>query len=152
MILPHRIAAGAIVIRDDRILLVRYLSQDGSSYLVAPGGAVEQAEGLQDAAIRETLEETGVTGAARKVLCIEELLCNQFKLCKVWILCEVVSGEVKPTEGAKREGIVEAKWYGRQELENETVFPQIIKDYSWPSLRANDWEAKCLGLRHASFD
>lgn len=110
-----------------------------------------QDESVPDAAIRETLEETGLRVAARKVLCIEDLLCNRFKMCKVWFLGEVVTGELKRTEGAMREGIIEARWYGKQELEGETVFPPIIKECAWSSFASDNWDVKCLGLRRADF-
>ena len=59
MSLPHRIAAGAVVIHQQRVLLVRYAPSSGGTYLVAPGGGVQDAEPLAQAAVRETLEETG---------------------------------------------------------------------------------------------
>ena len=65
---PHRIAAGGIVIRDDTILLVRYGTGPGS-YLVGPGGAVEETENIEQAVVRETMEETGITVRAAEGCC-----------------------------------------------------------------------------------
>jgi ADP-ribose pyrophosphatase YjhB (NUDIX family) len=48
----HRICAGAIVIQEDQILLVRYNNTDGKSYLVGPGGAVLSNEGIYQAVVR----------------------------------------------------------------------------------------------------
>jgi 8-oxo-dGTP diphosphatase len=148
--LPHRIAAGAIVIHEGKVLLVRYLTTTGSSYLAAPGGRLEQNEAVSDAAVRETLEETGLRVAARKVLCIEDLLCHHYKMCKVWILCELIGGELKKTEEARIEGIVEAGWYAKDALKDETVFPSIITKWGWSAFAASDWQVICLGLRPAS--
>lgn len=55
MSLPHRIAAGAIVLKEEAIVLVRYRNEDGTSYLVAPGGAAQERESVADAAVREVL-------------------------------------------------------------------------------------------------
>jgi len=149
--LPHRIAAGAIVIHEGKVLLVRYPTATGSSFLAAPGGGVEQTESVSDAAVRETLEETGLRVAARKVLCIEDLLCHHYKMCKVWMLCELIGGELKETEEARIEGIVAARWYAKDALKDETVFPSIIAACDWSAFAANDWQVICLGLRRASF-
>ena len=120
---PHRIAAGAIVIRDDRILLVRYRDATGGTYLVAPGGGVLDDESVAEAAVRETLEETGVRVAPGHVLLIEDLLTPTFKMCKVWLGGTVVTGNVRPTQGARLEGIAESRWFSRAELDRETVLP-----------------------------
>ena len=149
--LPHRIAAGAIVIQHGKILLVRYPESNGRSFLVAPGGAAEQNESVTDTAVRETLEETGLIVAAQKVLCIEDLLCDRFRMCKIWMLCGVIGGQLKKTQGARQEGIVEAKWYGRRELQHETVFPSIITECAWSSFASDNWVVRCLGLRRAIF-
>jgi 8-oxo-dGTP pyrophosphatase MutT (NUDIX family) len=46
----HRIAAGAVVVHQDRILLVRYREASGSTFLVAPGGGA-----LAEESVAETL-------------------------------------------------------------------------------------------------
>lgn len=92
---PHRIAAGGIIIRDGAILLVRYRDSDESTYLVGPGGGLEEAENAIEAIIRETMEETAVTVRPSKVIAIEDLRCSRFKMCKIWMLCEATSGHLQ---------------------------------------------------------
>jgi hypothetical protein len=112
MSLPHRIAAGAIVVRDDRILLVRHSDPAGGTFLVAPGGGVLEDESVADAAVRETFEETGVRVVPGPVLLIEDVLATRFKMCKVWLGCDILAGEVSATEGARREGILGPGGFG----------------------------------------
>jgi 8-oxo-dGTP diphosphatase len=150
MPLPHRIAAGAIVFKEDTLLLVRYAHPAGGSYLVAPGGAVHQAEPLADAAVRETLEETGLTVAARHPLAVEDLLFSRYRMCKMWFYCEVVAGDLHETAGAKQEGITQAAWFARDALRHETVYPPILLQYDWQALASSDWAAKWLALRRAN--
>ncbi len=47
-------------------------------------------------------------------------------MCKTWMLCECVSGDVVPTDGARAEGITEAGWFKKGQLENEVVYPPPI--------------------------
>ena len=147
----HRIAAGGIVLKDDAILLVRYSRTDGSSYLVGPGGALESHENAVEAVIRETMEETGITVRPHRVLWIEDLQCSRFKMCKTWILCDVVSGVVLPTDGARAEGITETGWFKRSQLANEIVFPPPVMQHDWSEFGSGRWEARCLPCRVASF-
>jgi 8-oxo-dGTP diphosphatase len=149
--LLHRIAAGAIVVRDDRILLVRYRDPDRGTYLVAPGGGVLEHESVADAAVRETFEETGVRVASGPVLLIEDILATHFKMCKVWIGCDVVGGDVSATEGAQREGILEARWFRRAELDSETVHPWIVTERAWSSFRVAQYATEISPTRHARF-
>jgi len=51
----------AVVIKDNKVLLVRHTYGGGAGMLIIPGGYVEYGETPQDALIREYLEETGVT-------------------------------------------------------------------------------------------
>jgi 8-oxo-dGTP diphosphatase len=148
---PHRIAAGAIVVRDDRVLLVRYRDPGGGTYLVAPGGGVLGHESVADAAVRETLEETGVRVVPGPVLLIEDILATRFKMCKVWLACDVVTGDVSATEGARLEEIVEARWFRRAELDSETVYPWIVTERAWSSFRAAPYPTEISPPRHARF-
>ncbi len=151
MSLPHRIAAGAIVVRDDRMLLVRYGDPEGGTYLVAPGGGVLERESVADAAVRETLEETGLRVVPGPVLLIEDILATHFKMCKVWIGCDAVEGDVSATDGAREEGILEARWFRRPELESETVYPWIVTGRAWASFRARDYATEISPPRLARF-
>jgi len=147
MSLPHRIAAGGITFREGAVLLVRYKDPTGGSYLVAPGGASLETEGVCETVVREALEETGVTVSPVKPLCIEDLIGYEFKMCKIWLLCEYASGEVTRTEDARIEGIVEAGWFRREQLRGETVFPRLVVEHDWHSFAHDDWRVQCLPIR-----
>jgi 8-oxo-dGTP diphosphatase len=148
---PHRIAAGGIVLKEDAILLVRYGTAGGGSYLVGPGGALDSGENAVQAIIREAMEETGVLVRPHRVLWIEDLQCSRFKMCKIWMLCDIVSGSVMPTDGARAEGITKAGWFKKGQLEDEVVYPPPIMQHDWDEFRSDNWEAQCLPSRVANF-
>ena len=148
---PHRIAAGAIVVRGNRILLVRYRDSGGGTYLAAPGGGVREHESVADAAVRETFEETGLRVEPRRVLLIEDILTARFKMCKVWLACRVVGGDLRATENARFEGIIEARWFHRPELDSERVYPGIVITRTWQSFRDPRHATEVTPLRRANF-
>jgi len=147
----HRIAAGAIIIRDDQILLVRYTDSNGGTYLVAPGGALETNENAFDAAVRETLEETRVTAVPQKVLLVEDLLCKHFKMCKIWLLCNAVGGTARQTDEGRAEGIIEVGWFDREHLRDEVVYPHPILLHEWQEFMSDDWQVQCMPSQVADF-
>ena len=55
-----QVAVGAIVVRDEELLMVRRANDPGAGLWSVPGGRVEKGEYLTDALKREVLEETGV--------------------------------------------------------------------------------------------
>jgi len=146
----HRIAAGGLVIKDGKILLVRYRGGEGT-YLVAPGGAIEDGESLSSAAEREVEEETGVKCDARAAVMIENIRATRYQMVKVWYLCQYIGGAASHTAGAEEEGIVEVGWYTDDELLNETVFPEVIRAVGVASL--NNLRTGILdpGVRYARF-
>ena len=60
------VAVGAIVFRENRVLLVKRAQPPSQNLWAIPGGKVEIGETLQEAAEREILEETGITIQARE--------------------------------------------------------------------------------------
>ena len=148
---PHRIAAGGLVFRDEAVLLVRYRNGSGGTYLVGPGGALEDDENVVQAIVRETFEETSVTVQTKRVAAIEDLMCPRFKMIKVWMICHVVAGEVRRTKGAEAEGIIQVGWFTRAQLAGEVVFPSPLRQYDWRTLCGETWQVLCLPCRNADF-
>ncbi len=56
-----KIAAGILIVRGDRVLLVKRAIEPGFGRWTFPGGHVDRGETLEEAALRETLEECGAT-------------------------------------------------------------------------------------------
>ena len=52
--------ASAITVHEGRVLLVRRRVKEGSLSWQFPGGEIEEGEAANDAAVRETREETGL--------------------------------------------------------------------------------------------
>jgi 8-oxo-dGTP pyrophosphatase MutT (NUDIX family) len=147
----HRISAGAIIIRGNRILLVRYDNSDGTSYLVGPGGAALPNEGTYQAVVREVLEETGLEISPQRVLFVEDLLSRRYRIIKIWFLCSLVGGQLSKTQGAVDEGITDVAWYRKDQLLNEVVYPPELLSYDWRGFSQNNWESKYLELRETDF-
>jgi 8-oxo-dGTP diphosphatase len=60
---PHQpiVAAGVVIIKDGRIVLIQRDKEPSLGLWTFPGGAVELGEGVRDAARREAREETGLS-------------------------------------------------------------------------------------------
>jgi len=151
MVVQQRISAGAIIIRKEEILLVRYKNNDGDSYLVGPGGGALNDEGINQTVIREVREETGLEVSPQKILFVEDLIWRQYRIMKTWFLCDLVGGKLDRTQGAVEVGIGEAIWYCKEQLRNETVYPFILMIYDWDTFFKNNWETKYLGFATAKF-
>ena len=54
------VAVGAVIVQDERLLLIQRTNDPGAGRWAVPGGHVEPGETLADAARREVLEETGL--------------------------------------------------------------------------------------------
>ncbi|HEY8095004.1 MAG TPA: NUDIX domain-containing protein [Methylobacter sp.] len=85
-------AACTLIRRENQILAVA--RKDGSGQFSMPGGHIEQGESFRAAAMRETLEETGVI--PRRIFPIFFAECGTF-LCATYGM--EVSGEPSSPEG-----------------------------------------------------
>lgn len=70
--MKHRIAAGALVEHEGRILLVRHRKEGAYDFWVAPGGGAEGTEDLRDTVRREVKEECGLEVEPGAVAYFEE--------------------------------------------------------------------------------
>lgn len=103
-----RVAVGALVLREGRLLVVERGKAPAEGVWALPGGSVELGESLAEAAEREVLEETGVVvKAGRVVHAFDAVVRNddgrvRFHYVIVDLECEYVSGEAVAGGDARR--------------------------------------------------
>lgn len=145
--MKHRIAAGALVTKDDKILLVNHKKEGAYDFWVAPGGGVIGSETLEEAVIREAKEETGLSVAVDKLLYIEEFWQPEQREVKFWYMCSYRGGDLDVTaEEAIREHIVDAKFMSRDELQGVIVFPEVVRTRFWDDIFSDCFSPVYLGL------
>lgn len=148
----HRISCGALVLRDNQILLVHHRQPGLHDFWVAPGGGVEGNEELARAAERETLEESGIHVVATRLAYIDEGWSASQRILKFWFLADYVSGEVDVTGNpADGESIVEARWFALDALPEGHVFPEPLRGRFARDLAAGFPGAVKLPLRELLF-
>ncbi|MGA5035124.1 NUDIX hydrolase [Streptomyces cellulosae] len=60
--------SAAIIVSEGKVLMVRRRVSEGELMWQFPAGQIEDGEAVEDAAVRETVEETGLVVAATKLL------------------------------------------------------------------------------------
>ena len=103
--------AAAVIVHDGKLLLVRRRIAEGTLSWQLPAGAVEPAESSEQAAVRETREETGLIVTATTVL--GERVHPATGRAMVYVACTLVSGEALVGDP---EELAEAKWAVPAEL------------------------------------
>lgn len=132
----YRISAGALVLRQDRLLLLRHYVPGRYDFWAPPGGGVEEQETLETAAEREAFEETGLKIVARRLAYIDELFSPGDRRVKFWFLADPVGGEIDlDANPAPGESIVAAHWWERgTPLPGPMVFPAPLQTSFWDDL------------------
>jgi ADP-ribose pyrophosphatase len=111
------VAVGAIVFRDNRVLLVRRGKAPARNLWAIPGGSVEIGETLQQAAEREIREETGLIVRARDPVFTFDVIERdpdggvRFHYVVVDLLADYVDGTPRPAGDA-----IDARWVSAGEL------------------------------------
>ncbi|MGW7001373.1 NUDIX hydrolase [Streptomyces sp. NPDC054933] len=103
--------AAAVVVLDGRVLLVRRAVAEGDLSWQFPAGKFEPGESAERAAVREALEETGLTVEALRVL--GERVHPDTGRRIAYVACRVVSGTARP---ASLREVAEVAWADRVRL------------------------------------
>jgi 8-oxo-dGTP diphosphatase len=123
-----RVAVGAVVFKDDKVLLIRRAKPPAKGLWAIPGGSVELGETLQQAAERETLEETNLTIQATKPVFTFEVIEKddnnrvRFHYVIIDLVADYISGIPLPGDDAD-----EVRWVSSRELKSLDVNPRTLK-------------------------
>jgi 8-oxo-dGTP diphosphatase len=111
------IGVGTIIIKDERVLLVKRAHPPIQGQWSIPGGALEVGELVREAAVREACEETGLIVEPLELLGVfDRVLRNaeqrvQYHYVLIDFLCKPVGGELSASSDA-----TEVRWFAREEL------------------------------------
>ena len=124
-----RIDVVYVMLRDDsgeKLLMVKNYGDNGSYYTL-PGGAVEAGETLQEAAIREAKEETGLDVSVGGLFSVSEEFFDERGHHAVFFIFEgqVLGGEITI---AFPEEIEEVKWMPIQEAVQYLYIPEKAEE------------------------
>ncbi|MGF9758590.1 NUDIX hydrolase [Microvirga sp. 0TCS3.31] len=112
----------AVVIHEDRTLLVRRANPPDAGLWGFPGGKIEFGETVRAAAIRELLEETGVHAEAHDIVTTLDILVPDSSgatyqhYILIAVRCRWISGE--PIAG---DDALEAGWFSVADLEPDRL-------------------------------
>lgn len=112
------VGVGAVIIQDDRVVVVKRASEPLKGRWSIPGGMLELGEKLREATAREALEETGLIVEAGDVLDVFDAIyvdptgLTQYHYVLIDFLCRPVGGELRAGSD-----VSEARWVAESELE-----------------------------------
>ena len=115
------VAIGAVVIHDNKVLLVKRANPPSQGLWTIPGGKIKLGETLQQAAEREIKEESGISVRAGDPVHVFEVIEKQqdryqFHYVIIDLLCRYISGEVTPRDDA-----LDVAWFEKADLDNDTI-------------------------------
>ncbi len=118
------IGVGAVVIEEDRVLLVRRGQEPLQGHWSLPGGALELGERLQEGVAREVQEETGLHVEPLEVIEVFDHIAREedsprvrFHYVLIDYLCRPAGGELCCASDA-----TEVHWATRSELREGSEF------------------------------
>jgi 8-oxo-dGTP diphosphatase len=103
--------SAAIIVNEGRVLMVRRRVSEGELMWQFPAGAIEAGEAAEAAAVRETVEETGLVVAATKLL--GERVHPKTGRLMSYTACEVLHGEAHVADDEELDAIA---WVAHKEI------------------------------------
>ena len=128
------VVAGCVIIRDNKILMVKEAQKKCYGQWNFPAGHVDEGELITDAAVREAYEETGCKVKLTGVLPISTIvLKNGETAIRVTFIADIIEENIK----FDTDEILEVKWRDIEEVKNMEeeelrgydAIIQMIKDY-----------------------
>ncbi|NTT87193.1 NUDIX domain-containing protein [Tabrizicola fusiformis] len=135
-----RVATRALILQDDRLLLVNAYPGGRSNLWCAPGGGAESGASLPVNLAREVHEETGLTVAVGAPALINEFHDPRsgFHQVDIFFRCTLVAGQLSPNWRDPEGVVTERRFFSRAELEARLV------RFKPDSLPAAAWGTGCL--------
>lgn len=124
-LIVHRrpgVGVAALILRDDRLLLMKRQGAHGEGTWATPGGHLEYGETPEECAIRETAEETGVRlkNVTFRAITNDVFADRGLHYITIWMQAEVESGDAHL---AAPEEASEIGWFALDALPGPLFLP-----------------------------
>lgn len=131
---PPRLAVRAIILHQERLLLVNAWPTGKSDLMCAPGGGVERGSSLPDNLIREVFEETGLHISVDEPCLVNEFHDpnGSFHQVDVYFHCTLLSAPTLDHEWEDIDAIVtDRRWVTRTQMADFRVKPDSLAAVAW---------------------
>jgi 8-oxo-dGTP diphosphatase len=110
-----RIISSVILKKDNKLLLVKEILENFREYWIFPGGGVEFGETIEEAAIRETKEETGLDVEIKEFLGFKEIIVPKYDYHTIifFFIAEPLNHEIKLTDK-----VLDARYFSLDEIKD----------------------------------
>lgn len=128
-----RLAVRALILDQDRLLMVNAYGGGVSDLWCAPGGGVNLGTGLPENLIREVHEETGLRVSVGAPVLVNEFHAPEhgFHQVDVYFRCQIVAG-ILDADWRDPEGIVtERRFFTRAEMAGIRYKPDSLPEAAW---------------------
>jgi 8-oxo-dGTP pyrophosphatase MutT (NUDIX family) len=127
-----RLAARAIILHDDKLLLVNAFKGRNDLWC-APGGGAEPHQSLPENLAREVFEETGLTVDVGAPCLVNEFHDpnGTFHQVEMFFRCTLMAGTLDPAWQDPEKIVTQRRWVSRNELAALTVRPKSLAGVAW---------------------
>lgn len=138
--LKPRIAARALILHQDRLLLVNAYPGARLDLWCAPGGGCESGQSLPENLAREVLEETGLTVTVGPPALVNEFHDPDtgFHQIDLFFRCTIAAGQLDDSWTDPEGVVTDRRFFGRADLASGQVRfkPDSLPDAAWGTARA----------------
>jgi len=128
-----RLATRALILIDNRLLLVNAYPGGTSDLWCAPGGGVHAGTSLPENLIREVYEETGLTVTVGAPALINEFHdpALGFHQVDIYFHCQITAGTLDPAWRDPEGVVTDRRLFTRENLSQIRFKPDSLADAAW---------------------
>ena len=140
---PQRIAARAIIIQDDAVLMVNAFANPKYDLWCAPGGGADPHSSLPDNLIREIHEETGLTVSVQAPCLVNEFHDpdHDFHQIDIYFRCTITAGAINPTWRDPENIVTKRRFFTREALKSIRYKPNSLPEVAFSPEKAVLYDA-----------